>query len=133
MNKLINVVRFDVTDGNKQIYNYIPVMKNGSTKVFINYVLHIDQSSIDQMKENSINKLCMEASSEGAWTINKSVNIPLHAITGEDFLNISLTFLINNSDNQQPINNVDVILCYMNNEKTRDTIFSTKLPLRKID
>lgn len=128
----INIIRFDVTDGNRQTFNYIPLIKNGATKVFVNYAINIDQPEIDQMKSKDLNQLKMQASFGKEWHIKKTADIPLDQITQSYFISLSLTFTIEHSQMLKESNYLKTSLAYIDTTGNH-SLFETNIPVKEVE
>ncbi len=128
----ISLVRFSVTGANDQYYNYIPLKSGQQTKVNLNFVIHFDQSALDQMKKNKINRIFMSAVPNKDQKSYSSQNIP-RSITEEDFLSISFGFSLQNQSKLPKISKLHVSLGYSNSDspENQQLIFETSIPVKE--
>lgn len=127
----VNVIRFNVTDGNRQTFNYVPLIKNGSTKVFVNYVINIDQPEIDRLKKEKISKFKMQASFGKEWHIEKIADIPVDKITQSYFITLSLTFTIEHSQMPKETDYLNTMFSYIDTSGEHN-VFKTNIPVKEV-
>lgn len=136
MPKLIDIIRFSVTGASDQLYNYVPLEKNAATKVNINYVVHINNKNLEQMKLNKINRIYIIISYNDEDRY-KFVDLPVDELSVDDFLNLSFNFLLQNKMETSDISNLSLSLYYSTKVKkdlNNDIlIFNTTIPVKEVN
>lgn len=122
----IDLIRFSISGNNNQFYNYIPLLNGMATKVNINYVLHIDQKSLTEMKKYKCNKIAILIDDTVTYK-----DIPVEQLTDKDFLNLTFSFLLHDDPNNH-IDHLDLKLGYGHQENnTKDIFFTTSIPVER--
>lgn len=131
MDSPVNIIRFDIKGGNGQFFNYIPIIKNGATKVNVNFIVYIAPDSIKEMINNPSNQVSFNALFGETPVESKAIEIPVRELSDEDFLKFDFSFLLRNAKGDATLTHLDIALKYSDGQNDK-TVFTTSIPTKEV-